>query len=340
MPDYQLYAVFADIHANYQALLAAVDDVHDVSKRERMGEPLFISLGDVVDYGPQPNECVDWVRHHAVAATQGNHDAAVGDYSDDALWSNVGEKFWPITLWTRRVLDSAHRQVIGQEWRFSRRGPAGLMQFTLFHGNLETLVGKIEDSSSATTAIDRMGTTYGLFGHTHYQGYFTSLKRQGAPAPVKTFHTCRNEAGMGRESYWRRMPRWGKAIFNPGSVGQPRRHAELVAQGEPRESHAAYLLLHLDSDGRGRFQFRRAFYDVDETVRLLEEISWPNGASNPDRGNSIYKSVSFPGPERRKRDPAVQKVLDDIATTLPRLVRDRLIPELRGEQRRSGKASL
>lgn len=55
--------VVADIHGN-RAALEAIREPHD----------LCLCLGDIVDYGPEPAPCVDWVRQHAAFAVRGNHD--------------------------------------------------------------------------------------------------------------------------------------------------------------------------------------------------------------------------------------------------------------------------
>lgn len=58
--------VVSDIHANYAAL-AAIDEPFD----------LCLMLGDLVDYGPDPAECVRWSMEHADYAIRGNHDHGV-----------------------------------------------------------------------------------------------------------------------------------------------------------------------------------------------------------------------------------------------------------------------
>jgi putative phosphoesterase len=55
--------VVADIHGNRPAL-------------ESIREPFdaCICVGDIVDYGPEPGACIDWVRKNAAFAVRGNHD--------------------------------------------------------------------------------------------------------------------------------------------------------------------------------------------------------------------------------------------------------------------------
>ncbi len=63
--------IISDIHGNYDAL-SALPETHD---------ELWV-LGDLVNYGPQPREVVNFVREHATVVVRGNHDQAVG-YDED-----------------------------------------------------------------------------------------------------------------------------------------------------------------------------------------------------------------------------------------------------------------
>jgi predicted phosphodiesterase len=70
--------LLSDIHGNIDALSAAEDDLR------RRGEhaDLVLVLGDLVDYGPAPNEVIAWVRAHADHAVRGNHDHAMATGAD------------------------------------------------------------------------------------------------------------------------------------------------------------------------------------------------------------------------------------------------------------------
>src|SRR2546425_11144547 len=77
-------AVFSDIHSNLHALEAVLEDV------DRQAPEEIWCLGDVVGYGPRPNECVALVRERAALCLCGNHDLAsvgvldIADFSGDA----------------------------------------------------------------------------------------------------------------------------------------------------------------------------------------------------------------------------------------------------------------
>ncbi|MBI4876652.1 MAG: metallophosphoesterase family protein [Acidobacteria bacterium] len=64
-------AIFSDIHGNLEALQSIVES----------WDELWV-LGDLVNYGPNPVEVVDFVRRNAALAVRGNHDHAVGAAED------------------------------------------------------------------------------------------------------------------------------------------------------------------------------------------------------------------------------------------------------------------
>lgn len=335
MDNQRLYAVISDIHANYQALVAVEEDAQNLAQEERLGEPRFVCLGDVVDFGPQPNECMDWVRHRADIVIQGNHDAAAADrLYIPPVHHDINRDYWPITLWTRQTLADNHKHTI-REWKPKRRTPPGLRKFTLFHGRPTSQTGRIEYGKQATRYIQKLHTRiyYGLFGHTHCQGYFVEGKST-------TFLTCPDVVNSDSDENWQTVPvgSWEplpngrrKAIFNPGSVGQPRLHSVLVPLNIARDPRAAYMLLLVGSNGNSRFQFRRVDYDVDETVRQLREnVRWSENGKRPQEGNDILKDKDSPSGLWDPDKAYLKEMLREMPERLEQLVEETLIPTLEG----------
>ena len=64
-------AIISDIHGNWEALSAVIEDV------ERRGIDSVYCLGDVVGYGPDPELCLGWVREHCPIVLLGNHEEAL-----------------------------------------------------------------------------------------------------------------------------------------------------------------------------------------------------------------------------------------------------------------------
>ena len=228
-------AVVSDIHANLHALeavLAAVD-----------ADPVdgLWCLGDVVGYGPKPNECCDLVRERASFALCGNHDLAVrgtidlADFSGDAGVA---------ASWTRGVLrDDSLAWLNGLE-------PSGAVEgVELFHGSARDPVWEyvLSDEAAATTLLLTESQVV-LVGHSHVALQIALRGRElaGGLAPDGTV------LGLG-EARW---------LLNPGSVGQPR-------DGDP---HAAYLVLDLEARTA---TFRRVPYDVEQTQAEMRDAALP-----------------------------------------------------------------
>ena len=312
-----LYAVLADIHANYPALLAVAEDARKVAQAE--GTALgYVCLGDVVDYGPQPNECVRWVQQNRALLIAGNHDEDTAAPREQAPLS-IAPDLWPITRWTQRVLGREATAVM-RAWPRRLTQPEGLAAFTLFHGTLTAYApfGRLENPREAEESFQQLTSPYGLFGHTHYQGYF----EEDGTGAVKTYLVCptgvRPQSAEAWKAFhdlgvWRPLP-FGRAFFNPGSVGQPRRYPTLSLTSDNHDRRACYLLLRKAGPREWQFQFRRVSYAVADTIAQLRTLTWPEGPPAPE--------AAYAGPARRQLQAA------ETAEALHAVVERRLIPTL------------
>jgi predicted phosphodiesterase len=113
--------VLSDIHANLAALHAIPEDYDHL-----------VCLGDLVDYGPQPRECIEWVRQRTAKVVRGNHDNAVGRRAD----CRCGEKFKSLSVATRkfvwRVLGAAETGYLA-DLPLTERFELGGMKFVAVH---------------------------------------------------------------------------------------------------------------------------------------------------------------------------------------------------------------
>jgi putative phosphoesterase len=69
-PDAKI-AVLADVHANLDALEAVVQDA------EKRGIDIFLNAGDLIGFGPFPNEVVEFLHSKNVISVVGNYDLEV-----------------------------------------------------------------------------------------------------------------------------------------------------------------------------------------------------------------------------------------------------------------------
>lgn len=323
-----LYAVLADIHGNYQALQAVEADARSLCKN---GDLRFICLGDVVDYGPQPNKCVEWLRDQAqavVALVQGNHERAVMlPHDQDLIYSGIDWEYWPITLWTRRELKEAHREWIRAEWQERQFLTDEVM---LFHGTPSWDSGCIDDPTSAADVLAKMpkNVRYGLFGHTHVQGYFLE-SFDGA-----TMHLTGGDSAAPHNwepaplDKWITLPvRHQRVLLNPGSVGQPRHPKAFVGAGVTHDWRASYMLLSMNG-GPPKVRFQRVEYDVDKTIQLLRRIHWSH--KSEDRRRADITRGNDPLPSDNWLVKRYREVRDQ--PELLRLLVEMLVKTLRPEK--------
>ena len=110
------YAIFTDVHANLEALEAVLAKIDELALQDPIDQIWF--LGDLVGYGPNPNECIEKLRERTDVIIAGNHDwAAVGkidieDFSEAARIS---------AQWTAEQLTQEHRTFLANLPEFSLR---------------------------------------------------------------------------------------------------------------------------------------------------------------------------------------------------------------------------
>ena len=274
-----LYAILSDIHANYDALEAVEKDARTFAIKikeedkalEDMQGPRFVCLGDIVDYGPQPNECMDWRNKvQPMIVIRGNHD----DEASKKPWikpSRVDEKFWPITVWTRLTLHPSHRDAL-QTLDEVKKGSDDLEEFLLFHTHPDGKDIGISNNFTAARVLASLGRQdrrYGLFGHTHFQGMFVKLGRRAMAYWSRPEQAPESDNSL-PVNQWHPLPK-EPTLLNPGSVGQPRFHP---AQPQS-DDHAAYMFLLNHPQEGWKFQWRRVKYPVRQTIELLRGRRWP-----------------------------------------------------------------
>jgi diadenosine tetraphosphatase ApaH/serine/threonine PP2A family protein phosphatase len=228
-------AVISDIHANLHALEAVLEAI-DADPPDALW-----CLGDLVGYGPRPNEVVALIRERATISLVGNHDLGVlgrldlEEFSPDAAVS---------ARWTRTVLLDEHRTYL--ESLLSEAKTEGA---ELYHASPRDPVWEyVITEETARDALESTVAPAVLVGHSHIALAITLSDGRlvGDLAPGGT------EVGLNA----------GRWLLNPGSVGQPR-------DGDPR---AAWLELDLPS---GQARFDRVPYDIARTQAEIRERVLP-----------------------------------------------------------------
>lgn len=152
------YAIFTDIHANLEALEAVLAKIDELAKKEPVDQLWF--LGDLVGYGPNPNECIDKLRERTDIIIAGNHDwAAVGkiDLEDFSEAARISAE------WTAEQLTAEHRE-------FLTNLPERLEidDCTLVHGSpYGPLWEYLTSEVLAERSFQYFTTRFCFVGHTH-----------------------------------------------------------------------------------------------------------------------------------------------------------------------------
>jgi diadenosine tetraphosphatase ApaH/serine/threonine PP2A family protein phosphatase len=226
----------SDIHGNLHAFDAVLEAISADAPDE------VWCLGDLVGYGPRPNECVALARERTDVCLVGNHDLGVlgriplDDFADDAAAS---------ARWTAEILDGEARAYLEPlEPKDDREG------IGLFHASPRDPVWEyvMTPESAFLNLLAAFRRTV-LVGHSHLALAFSLT---GAAI----------EGGLAPDGFEVDLASAEKWLLNPGSVGQPR-------DGDPR---AAFLVLDLAAR---RATYRRVPYPVERTQAEIRELGLP-----------------------------------------------------------------
>lgn len=225
--------VISDIHSNLPALQAVLADMGQVDQ--------LWCLGDIVGYGPYPNECLDVLRQRDCLAIPGNHDwgcagkISLEDFNVEARWA---------CEWSRSVVSPDNLAYLESLPLTRTEG-----DFTLAHGTPhEPIWEYMAYPATARLSFHYFASRYCLVGHTHVPLVFLDADMRpetfnpGPAAPLQLDGT--------------------RAIINPGSVGQPR-------DGNPQASYGI-----IDTD-EAAVHFRRVAYDVGSIQAQMKEFQFP-----------------------------------------------------------------
>jgi predicted phosphodiesterase len=233
-------AVLSDVHGNFAALAAAL------RAARRMGADRVLCLGDLVGYGPHPNECVARLRELDALAVAGNHDLMAVDRAEHHA-STLAAR----TLdWTRAVLDADARAYLTALPLQLEVGAWIVMA----HGGLGDPARYVWPGAGAAAelrALERLAPRAGLLllGHTHQALAYGERSR------------TQLVGGRGRVS----LGTSERFLLNPGAVGQSRQWS------------AAARVLVLDLERRTA-RFVAAPYDVAPVRDALRRLGLPPDA--------------------------------------------------------------
>jgi len=251
--------ILSDIHANLVALesvFAAAAGRYDA----------IWCLGDVVGYGPCPNECVALMRERAALCVMGNHDWAVLGRSGIDV-----EDFNPhareAVLWTRSVLNAENLAYL-EQLPHTPIHPEMANNLILTHASpREPVLEYILTPSIAMENFAEFNEQICLVGHTHKPAIYRwrlhdEIEVEEGTSEqehIATVELLRPQIGallkLDTSSALR-------LIINPGSVGQPR----------DNDVRAAFAILDLQAK---TWLYERVAYPIELTQNQMRKVNLP-----------------------------------------------------------------
>lgn len=190
------FAVISDIHGNYEALIKAMLMI----KKKNVNK--IICLGDVIGYGANPKECLEYVKKNIDVVLCGNHD-----FYQIKRPKNVGNLCRISTSWTEKNLN--HESI-----EYIKRLPMSYLwrEYAFYHTGIKDetewpYLNSVEDILSAFSDKQRVC----FYGHTHRSRVTVTENSKviGDSSPKKTMSFTIDLTKQ-------------RAFINPGSIGQQR----------------------------------------------------------------------------------------------------------------------
>ncbi|NLU49905.1 MAG: metallophosphoesterase family protein [Syntrophomonadaceae bacterium] len=227
-----LIAALADIHANLHALQSVYQDI------EKMQVDLIVCAGDLVGYGPNPNEVVEFLRGSDAVIVKGNYDDGIARTADDCgcRFSDDRQKAlgYASVCWTNAKVKPENKEYLGH-LPLTWRGTVDGKRILVVHGSpVDPLVDYMDidrDVVELREIACNSDADIIIFGHTHIP-YHLTLE--------------------------------GVHLINVGSVGRPKDH-------DPR---ACYALIEVTLEDI-KVEFRRVSYDVEKVARQVVDCGLP-----------------------------------------------------------------
>ena len=225
-----MYAILSDIHGNLYALEKVIEDMG------RYPVDGIILLGDLIDYGMQSNEVVDFIksniRDRIICNIWGNHERAILTPDYNYFSSQRGVES---AKHTAGQLSYDTQQYLNTDLNHD-----GICELNICEKHILAIHGSLEDKYWKSISPDNVRGDYSsydfvLSGHSHYSHFFTKFYETDDP-------DRRNKHAV--------------HFINPGSVGQPRNH----------NPNAQYALIEIKS---GAVSLRSVEYDVESAMGLF-----------------------------------------------------------------------
>lgn len=222
----------SDIHGNIEALESVIKDIKD----KQISSENIYCLGDLVGYGPKPNEVIELIRKYNIKTILGNYDEAVGFYLP-TCGCNIDSPSDKIKTQNSLCWTGQHTSENNKEFLRDLEEQITLeiedYKLLLTHASTNSISDYVYESEAEKQEeiAENLEEDIIVFGHTHYP-YSKKIK--------------------------------DKLFINTGSVGRPK-------DGDNR---ACYCIVEIGTDVTVKFV--RVPYDVEKVAKEIEKTELLN----------------------------------------------------------------
>ena len=245
-------AVISCIHGNMEALETVYDDICSKKIND------IVCLGDLVGYGPHPNEVVRFIKRNDISTVLGCWDEGIGLDRDTCgchyISKKEGELGAMAFAWTKAAVSKKTKGFL-RELPFGIKDDSGNVLFV--HGSPRSTSEYLMDSTHELILLERAASgdcEILMCGHTHVP----FVKEVSGTLTVK----ARDNSFKKRSSPGRKVKLNPKLIVNAGSVGEPR-HGGM---------ESSYITI--DTVNR-KVEIHYVEYDVGKTVAAMKRKKIP-----------------------------------------------------------------
>jgi predicted phosphodiesterase len=255
-------AIMSCIHGNMEALETVLDDI------ARQDVDRILCLGDLVGYGPHPNEVIETLRDRDIRSVLGCWDEGIGLESGNCgcqFISDEDELLGEVAYgWTAEEVTQDHKaylKALPQGVRMET--PKGVIAFV--HGSPRSTSEYLAESTHDLVLLERAaGADCQMLvcGHTHvpYVKQLEGTLRVTAHTGLKDAYYKAMDPSLHEAS--KEIHLSPKVIVNAGSVGEPR-------HGGPEST---YVVIDTSS---WDVSIRKVSYAVDRTVAAMRRKNLP-----------------------------------------------------------------
>jgi predicted phosphodiesterase len=232
------YLIFSDIHSNLEAFqkLLSLKKVKAIDQ--------FLFLGDLVGYGPDPNETINEFRKlKKFESIRGNHDKVVAGLESSSLFNPVAAFS---AEWSKIQITEDNQKFL----KSLKKGPVVVDRFiTMCHGSTFDEDYYVFSIFEAAESFKFMETSIGFFGHTHFPIIYLLRNDKIDTVPLTTNTKIKLDPNT-------------RYLINPGSIGQPR----------DKNANPSFIIF--DSTKK-EINFQRFSYSLKETQTKIRNAGLP-----------------------------------------------------------------